>query len=414
MNELPFDRTHKFPTLPYGIFFIKGMHYFGYHIRFKDLARGGLRTVLTERPEFVAHERNQIFSECYNLALTQQFKNKDIPEGGAKGIIFLKPDDQISTEINILKRELELSKIDELAIEDNLEHFKNEQKTEYLQQSQRSFIDTLLTLVNCHPDGSLKAKNIVDYYKIPEYLYLGPDENMHNEIIQWIADKSKSVGYKPGSAFISSKPKAGINHKEYGVTSLGLNVYVEELLKFSGIDPKKDPFTIKMSGGPDGDVAGNQILNFYRFYPDTAKIIAITDISGTIYDPKGLDKALLADFFKERKPIRFYPPQKLNDGGFMLDLENRRQDSALSIQTLFYKKENGKLIEEWLNGSEMNYVYRTSMHKTKADIFIPGGGRPKTLNEHNLKEYLDESGKPTSYLIVEGANLYITPSAREK
>lgn len=414
LNELPFDRTHKFPTLPYGIFFIKGMHYFGYHIRFKDLARGGLRTVLTERPEFVAHERNQIFSECYNLALTQQFKNKDIPEGGAKGIIFLKPDDQISTEINILKRELELSKIDELAIENNLEHFKNEQKTEYLQQSQRSFIDTLLTLVNCYADGSLKAKNIVDYYKIPEYLYLGPDENMHNEIIQWIADKSKSVGYKPGSAFISSKPKAGINHKEYGVTSLGLNVYVEELLKFSGIDPKKDPFTIKMSGGPDGDVAGNQILNFYKFYPDTAKIIAITDISGTIYDPKGLDKALLADFFKERKPIRFYPPQKLNDGGFMLDLENRRQDSALSIQTLFYKKENGKLVEEWLNGSEMNYVYRTSMHKTKADIFIPGGGRPKTLNEHNLKEYLDESGKPSSYLIVEGANLYITPSAREK
>ncbi len=414
LEELPFDRTHKFPILPYGIFFIKGLHFFGYHIRFKDLARGGLRTVLPERPEFVTHERNQIFSECYNLALTQQYKNKDIPEGGAKGIIFLKPDDQITTEINILKRELELSKIDETAIDDNLEHFRTEQKKEYLHQSQRSFIDSLLTLVNCYPDGTLKTKNIVDYYKIPEYLYLGPDENMHNEIIQWIADKSKSVGYKPGSAFISSKPKAGINHKEYGVTSLGLNVYVEELLKFTGIDPKKDPFTVKMSGGPDGDVAGNQILNFYKYYPNTAKIIAITDISGTIYDPKGLDKAILANLFKERKPVRFYPPEKLNDEGFLLDLESKKQDSALSIQTLLYKKEKGKIIEEWLNGSEMNHVYRTTIHKTKADVFIPGGGRPKTLNDHNLKDYLDDAGKPTSYLIVEGANLYITPPAREK
>lgn len=414
LNELPFDRTHKFPVLPYGIFFIKGLHFFGYHIRFKDLARGGLRTVLPERPEFVTHERNQIFTECYNLALTQQYKNKDIPEGGAKGVIFLKPDEQMTKEIGILKRELELAKSDEATIESNLDKFRSEQKKEYLHQSQRSYIDSLLTLVNCHADGTLKAKNIVDYYKEPEYLYLGPDENMHNEIIQWIADKSKSVGYKPGSAFISSKPKAGINHKEYGVTSLGLNVYVEELLKFSGIDPKKDPFTVKMSGGPDGDVAGNQILNFYRYYPDTAKIISIIDISGTIYDPHGLDKAILADLFHKGKPIRFYPPEKLHDEGLLLDLGSKRQDSALSIQTLLYKKEKGKLIEEWLNGSEMNHVYRTTMHKTKTDIFIPGGGRPKTLNDHNLKDYLDETGKPTSYLIVEGANLYITPPAREK
>ena len=45
LDDIPFERSKKFPELPYAIFFIKGMHFFGFHIRFKDLARGGLRTV---------------------------------------------------------------------------------------------------------------------------------------------------------------------------------------------------------------------------------------------------------------------------------------------------------------------------------------------------------------------------------
>ena len=45
-------------------------------------------------------------------------------------------------------------------------------------------------------------------------------------------------------------------------------------------------------------------------------------------------------------------------------------------------------------------------------VFIPAGGRPRTLNDLNFKEFLDEAGKPTSKAIVEGANLYLTPWAR--
>ena len=31
------------------------------------------------------------------------------------------------------------------------------------------------------------------------------------------------------------------------------------------------------------------IYNLYHYYPETAKLLALTDISGTIYDPEGLD-----------------------------------------------------------------------------------------------------------------------------
>lgn len=412
LNYIPFDRSIKFPELPYAIFFMKGMHFFGFHIRFKDLARGGLRTVYPSQLEQAISERNNIFTECYNLALTQQKKNKDIPEGGAKGIIFLTPFDRMDLGAQILQKELEASAIGPDDIEKQLNQFQEDQKIEYLYQAQRSFIESLITIINCDPDGTIRAKHIVDYWKRPEYLYLGPDENMHDSMIQWIADFSKKYGYKPGSSFISSKPKVGINHKEYGVTSLGINVYMHQLLMYMGINPDKDIFTVKMSGGPDGDVAGNQLLNFYKLYPNTAKIVALTDGTGTIHDTAGLDLSILKDLFHQRKGIQHYPPNKLSEGGFLVNKSVKRFQTALVQQTLCWRKVNGLLEEEWLSGSDMNHLCRNNVHQTKADIFIPAGGRPQTLNETNIRDYLDETGKPTSRAIIEGANLYLTARAR--
>lgn len=357
LEHLPFDRRALFPELPWGIFYIQGRNFFGFHIRFRDLARGGLRTI-------IGANRENVFLECYNLAYTQQKKNKDIPEGGAKGVIFL----------------------------EGAEIYK----------AQRSFIKTLLSLVNCHPDGTLRDSAIIDYYGQCEYLYLGPDENMHDSMIEWIANESEKEHYFPGVAFMSGKSQMGINHKEYGVTSLGLNVYLKELLHYLGIDPLTDCFTVKMTGGPDGDVAGNQILNFYRDFPKTAKLIALTDISGTIFDPQGLDLAILVNFFKESKAISHYPVNRLNERGFLLD----------RVKKALMRKTATGVTEEILSQEEANALYRKNVHQVKADIFIPCGGRPRTLSEDNWEELLDSDKEPTARAIVEGANLYLTEEAR--
>jgi glutamate dehydrogenase len=412
LDHVPFNRADKFPELPFAIFFMKGLYFIGFHIRFRDLARGGLRTVYPEKSEQLVSDRNSLFSECYNLAFTQQKKNKDIPEGGAKGVILLEPYERMKSEEDIYRFELEDAGVLPDVVNEKLLAFKQEQKLEYLHQSQRSYIECFLTIINCDPDGKLRPKMIVDYYKKPEYIYLGPDENMHNDMIVWISNYSKYYNYKPGTTFMSSKPGAGINHKEYGVTSRGVNIYMEEVLKYLKIDPKKDRFTIKMTGGPDGDVAGNQMNNLFKFYPKTAKLVATIDVSGTIFDPEGLDLSIVAGLFNESKPIRFYPAEKLHDGGFLLDTKTRREESAYAQQTLLLKKEKGKVIEEWISGNEMNHFLRMTVHQAKADIFIPGGGRPRTLNENNYRDFLDETGKPTSKAIVEGGNLYLSPGAR--
>jgi len=413
LDNIPYDRKNIFPELPFGIFFIKGMQFIGFHIRFKDLARGGLRTVAPEKQEQGIAERNTVFLECYNLAYTQQKKNKDIPEGGSKAVILLDPFEKISYEIDIFKRELKNAGIETSDIEDKIKEYKKKQKKEFLHQAQRSFVNSFLTLINCDDFGKLKSKNIVDYWNRAEFIYLGPDENMHNETIEWIASHSEKHGYKIGKSFISSKPSLGINHKEYGVTSLGVNVYMEQVLLFLGINPKKDQFTIKISGGPDGDVAGNQLLNLYKDFPDTAKVLALTDISGTIYDPDGLDLEELVKLFSGGKSIRFYPPEKLNENGFLLDLKTKKEPTAYITQTLCWKKERNELVRKWLSGSEMQHLFRYNVHKTKTDIFIPAGGRPRTLNSSNYEEFLDSEGIPTSKAIIEGANLYLTEGARK-
>ncbi|MFI0434400.1 MAG: NAD-glutamate dehydrogenase domain-containing protein [Parachlamydiaceae bacterium] len=413
LNHIPFDRSQKFPDLPFAIFFIQGMHFFAFHIRFKDLSRGGLRTIYPGNQEQMVAERNHVFSECYHLALTQHKKNKDIPEGGAKGVIFLLPFAQIDFESLILKNELQLCKIDPSEIEKRGQAYHQRQKKEYLYQSQRAFIESLMSIVNCERDGKLKNRLIIDYWKHPEYIYLGPDENMHDAMIEWIAAFSQQSDYKPGGAFISGKPKTGINHKEYGVTSLGINVYMERVLHYMGIDPHKEVFTVKMTGGPDGDVAGNQLVNLYRFYPHTAKVIALTDGTGTIRDDQGLDLSILEHLFIQGKGICFYPPEKLSNRGFLLNKRIIRHPSEYIQETLYLCKQENQIVERWLSGSETHHLLRLNVHQTKADIFIPAGGRPRTLNEENIDEFLDDKGLPTSRAIIEGANLYLNPKARQ-
>ena len=48
-------------------------------------------------------------------------------------------------------------------------------------------------------------------------------------------------------------------------------------------------FFFCLTGGPDGDVAGNEIKILLREYGANAKIVGISDVSGCAEDPNGLD-----------------------------------------------------------------------------------------------------------------------------
>ena len=333
------------PELPFGVFFVHGRGFDGFHVRFQDIARGGLRVVMPRTAAQHARENERLYDEVYGLSFAQQLKNKDIPEGGAKAAILLEPGAGIDRCV-------------------------------------KAFVNSILDLIT---DEETTKSQIVDRSGIDELIYLGPDENITPKHIDWIVRRARLRGYSLPTAFMSSKPGAGINHKVYGVTSEGVNVFLEAGLRSVGIDPRNQPFTVKITGGPDGDVAGNMIRILDRDYGGNAKIVAIGDGSGSGEDPDGFATEELMRLFEQALPIADFDRAKLGPRGRIVSVDEP-------------------------DGPQL----RNTLHnRVVADAFIPAGGRPATIHAGNWQEFLQEDGTPTAKVISEGANLFLTPEARE-
>ena len=72
--------------------------------------------------------------------------------------------------------------------------------------------------------------------------------------------------------------------------------------------------------------------------------------------------------------------------------------------------QDGKLLKVLLSQNEFMQIFQDNIVHY-ADIFMPGGGRPATINENNWQRFFAD-GKPAFRAIVEGANSYITPGAQ--
>ncbi|KAJ1971291.1 NAD-dependent glutamate dehydrogenase, partial [Dimargaris xerosporica] len=70
----------EYPTPLYGMVLVVGSEFRGFHLRFRDVARGGIRVIRSRNKEAYSINQRSLFDENYALAATQQRKNKDIPE----------------------------------------------------------------------------------------------------------------------------------------------------------------------------------------------------------------------------------------------------------------------------------------------------------------------------------------------
>jgi glutamate dehydrogenase len=121
-----------------------------------------------------------------------------------------------------------------------------------------------------------------------------------------------------------------------------LDVALQRVLN---IDPRKNSFTVKITGGPDGDVAGNEIKILIREYGDNAKILGIADHSGCAEDPDGLDHEELLRLVIEAKCISHFDSAKLGPSGVLHTVD-----------------------------TEVGIKMRNSMHnRIVADAFVPCG-----------------------------------------
>ncbi len=338
-----------YPELPFAVYFVLSAEARAFHIRFRDVARGGIRIVRSANAEDYRINAETAFDENYNLAHTQQRKNKDIPEGGSKGVILLNPNAQERAELAFQK-----------------------------------YIHGLLDLM-------LPNDEIRDLLGSDEILFLGPDEGTA-ELMNLASSDARRRGYCFWRAFTTGKSlfMGGVPHDLYGMTTRGVHEYVLRSLDKLGL--REEEVTKVQTGGPDGDLGSNEILI------SRDRTLAVVDGSGVLYDPVGLDRGELSRLARERRMVRHFDRARLSAGGFLVTVE----DSERTLP-------DGTFVD---SGTDFRNTFHLSGY-ARADLFVPCGGRPRAVTIHNWKQLLDEDGvTPKLKVIVEGANLFITQEAR--
>ena len=342
----------EYPKPLYGMFIVIGAEFRGFHLRFKDISRGGIRIVKSRSKEAYAINARNIFDENYGLASTQQRKNKDIPEGGSKGVILLDPKQQ---------------------------HRPREAFEKYID----SILDLLL------PAETPGIKNpLVDLHGKEEILFMGPDENTA-ELVNWATEHARIRGAPWWKSFFTGKsPKlGGIPHDTYGMTTLSVREYVKGIYRKLNLDPA----TIKkmQTGGPDGDLGSNEIKL------SNEKYTAIVDGAGVLVDPNGLNHDELLRLANERKMISEFDISKLSSDGYRVLCD----DSNVTLPS-------GEVVT---NGTSFRNTFH--LRDSGVDCFVPCGGRPASIDLISVGRLIKDGKSVVPYL-VEGANLFITQDAK--
>jgi len=344
---------HEYPQPLYGMFLVIGSEFRGFHLRFRDIARGGIRIVKSRNKELYAINARTQFDENYNLANTQQRKNKDIPEGGSKGVILLDYNHQDKARVAFEK-----------------------------------YIDSIMDLLLPPTSPGIKDP-IVDLHGQREILFMGPDENTA-DLVDWATEHARARGAPWWKSFFTGKsPKlGGIPHDAYGMTTLSVRQYVLGIYRKLNLDPSK--VRKLQTGGPDGDLGSNEI------FLGNEKYTAIVDGSGVLVDPAGLDHTELVRLAKKRVMIVEYDTSKLSPQGYRVLVE----DSNVTLPS-------GEKV-----GNGMSF--RNTFHLRGGfnyDLFVPCGGRPESIDLQTANKLIVD-GKCTIPYIVEGANLFITQDAK--
>jgi len=344
-----------FPELPYGIFLAMGRGFYGFHVRFREISRGGIRLIRSRDREAYEKNASTLFEENYNLAYTQHLKNKDIPESGSKGTILLDSD------------------------------YATKGAQANMEPAFVKYIDGLLDIMMSDEVG-LKT-----HLTKPEMLFFGPDENTA-DLMDIGALRAKQRGYPYWKSLTTGKSTqfGGVPHDVYGITTNSVHEYVLGLLEKLGI--QEESITKFQTGGPDGDLGSNEI----KISKD--KTIGIVDGSGVLYDPNGLDRGELLRLADRRLTISHFSQTKISKDGFRYLCEDK--DIELPDGS------------KWRSGVNLRDGFQFTRF-AQADLFVPCGGRPASVTGANVHKLINKNMTQWKY-VVEGANLFFTDDARKQ
>ncbi len=190
----------------------------------------------------------------------------------------------------------------------------------------------------------------------PEKDVPAPDVNTNAQIMAWVMDTySMHVGHT-STAVVTGKPiEMGGSLGRREATGRGVSIVTREAAKHLGIDIKSA--TVAVQGfGNVGSVSADLIAQL------GARIVAVTDWKGGVYNAKGLDIAKMIEYSKQHKTIDGFP------GGEPLENE---QLFSLEVDVLVPAALENQITEE-------------NAGTIRAKIVAEGANGPTTPEAHRI------------------------------
>ena len=203
---------------------------------------------------------------------------------------------------------------------------------------------------------------------------MAPDMNTNGQVMAWMMDEYSKIKnqYEPG--FITGKALCmGGSEGRTAATGLGVVVAAFEAMKVKKIDPKKATVAVQGFGN-----VGSWTAKI--FAKKGCKVVAVSNVDGGIYNPKGLDMKKLDAYYTKNKTLKGFPGAKEITNAELLALKvTILAPCAMELQLV---KENADkvqatMIVEGANGPtspDADKVFEKKGIFVVPDILANGGG----------------------------------------
>jgi glutamate dehydrogenase (NAD(P)+) len=190
----------------------------------------------------------------------------------------------------------------------------------------------------------------------PEKDVPAPDVNTNEQVMAWVMDTySMHVGHTTTSVVTGKPIEMGGSLGRREATGRGVMITTREAAKHLGIDIKGASIAVQGFGNV-GSVSADLLTRL------GAKIVAVTDWKGGVYNPKGLDIAALIDWTKKQKTVAGFKNAEPLEGSKLFELD----------------------VDVLIPAALENQITIANAPKIKAKIVAEGANGPTTPDADNL------------------------------
>jgi glutamate dehydrogenase (NAD(P)+) len=183
-----------------------------------------------------------------------------------------------------------------------------------------------------------------------------PDLGTNEQVMAWLMDTySQHVGHAVPAVVTGKPPALGGSVARREATGRGLMFLVPQAAAVADLNPVEATVAIHGFGnvGLYAAIAADQA---------GLKVVAVSDISGAVYNPDGLDVPATAKWVEENRVLEGYPDADHIDGNAVFGLD----------------------VDILVPAAIQGVIHKDNAHEVKARLIIEGANNPMTLEADDL------------------------------